>query len=138
MSETSEMKLVREMQEAASRRDTDRVRHYFHPDVELIVSGNRPDPGVYRGIDEFFGWMNNWYEELFDAFEVEVLGMSQIDDMVVAEYCIRGTGRLSGAEVTERPASVLTVRGGVIVRVYSAATLEEAMQAIERDGAESA
>ena len=135
--ETPEAKVVREMQDAASRRDSERLRQYFHPDVELIVPSTRPEPGVYRGHQEFFRWMSWWYQELFDSFQVELLGLSQFDEIIVAEYRIHGTGRLSGVEVTEVNASVFTVRDGLIVRVYAAGTVEEGLEVAKREAAAS-
>jgi ketosteroid isomerase-like protein len=135
VSETREMKLVREMYETSNRGDYDRTREYFHPDVELIVGEVHPDAGVYRGRDELMGWFANYYVTLFESWRVEILGMRQFGDAVVVEYRLHGKGRASGAEVTQDGAAVLTVRDNLIVRSQPQATLEDAIR-VAREAAE--
>jgi ketosteroid isomerase-like protein len=116
------------MYEASARRRFDLMPHYFDPDVELIVPDTRPDPGVYRGLEELFRWMGTWYTDLFESFQVEVLSIRQYGEAVVVEQRLRGKGRVSGAEVSEVSASVNIVRNGVIVRHHAEANLEDAIR----------
>lgn len=130
------MKVVRGMYDASNRGDFERTRDYFHPEVELIVPATLPDPGIYHGRREMFGWFSSWYVTLFDSWHVEIVAMTQVGDAVVIEHRLHGKGRASGADVVLDSASVNTVRDGLIVRAQPQASLQDAQRVAEEEAAE--
>ena len=123
------------MYDISNRGEFERALEFFHPDVELIVPATLPDPGVYVGRREMFGWFRNWYVMLFESWHVEIVAMTQVGDAVVIEHRLHGKGRGSGAEVMMDNASVNTVRGGLIVRVQPQASLADAQRVAEEEAA---
>jgi ketosteroid isomerase-like protein len=131
----SNVAIVRQVYEAAARRDTDAALPLYADDVvwdithaparELIAGAL-----VYHGHDglaRFFSeWHEAWenvtsdYEELIDA-----------GDHVIAIETTRGRGRISGVEVNLPHASVWTIRDGKIARVVWFGSTAEALAAVE-------
>jgi ketosteroid isomerase-like protein len=84
------------------------------PDVEFDLSAVYPDQSVLRGIDEvrlFLGltWGASQRFELERCFDVD-------GERVLAFVRGTATGPGSGATVEVRPAHLLTIRGGLLVR----------------------
>ena len=124
------VEVVREVYDAASRHDAERIFALYDADVELDASRLEAawTPGIYRGhkgLRAFFReWNEAWekidysYEELLDA-----------GDHVLSIVTRHGRGRASGIEV-ERPfALVWTIRDGKVVRVVWFLARTEALEA---------
>jgi ketosteroid isomerase-like protein len=123
------MDLVRQVYDAARRRDSTAVLALYDSDVELdntrlVVSG-----GVYHGHDGLRAIFHQWNEawESID-YEVEEL-IDAGDDHVVSVVSRHGRGRSSGVEVAIRVALVWTIRDGKVTRVVWFPTREDALEA---------
>jgi ketosteroid isomerase-like protein len=138
MHETPEMEVVREMYDASNRGDFDRTQNYFHPDVELIVSGDYPDAGVYRGRRGLMRWFANFYlgswtgvarmanawrgrlSTIQDA-RPEVKEYRELEDERVLVVTRRsGRGKTSGLEIGRmqtKGAALFHVRGGEVTKL---------------------
>ena len=125
--------IVRQIYEAAARRDANTVMELYHPSVELDASrlgvmAFGATGGVYHGhhgLRRFFrDWHEAWgsieydYEELIDAGE-----------SVIAVVNRHARGRTSGVEVERRAWLVWTLRDGMAIRVVWYLTRAEALQA---------
>jgi ketosteroid isomerase-like protein len=128
------VEVVRQVYEAAARRDSAGVLALYDADVMLDDTRlELPDDrsGVYHGhegLRQFFrGWHEAWdhveydYDELIDAG----------GENVVAVVTRRARGRSSGAEVEMRVALVWAVRAGKVVRVVWFPTRDEALRAAQ-------
>jgi ketosteroid isomerase-like protein len=123
------VEIVRRSIEARNR-DLDEWLSYFHPDVRTIdlltVAGMSTE---YRGLDEVRRGAKRWHES-FDALQVEVLELVELDEMVLAEVRFHGHGRASGANVSVFQVDLYRVRDGLIIeRRAGYRSREEALEA---------
>jgi len=125
--------IVRQVYDAAARRDAAAVLALYDPDVELDnsplqVVGWGAD--VYRGHDGLRSFFREWHE----AWEtIDYDFDDPIDapgEHVVSVVTPRARGRASGAAVESSLARVWTVRDGTIVRVVWFPSRGEALQAV--------
>jgi ketosteroid isomerase-like protein len=131
------VEVVRQVYEAAARRDTSAVFALYAPDIEWDAS--RTSRGamagrVVHGHDALRAWLRDWYgawEKLEDRLE-ELIDVD--DDNVVAIMVQRGRGRASGVDVEDRLGAVWTLRDGKVVRVVWFPTREAALEAVGRTG----
>ena len=108
------LEIVREVYEAAARRDTATIFTLYDPEVELDASALGVDGrggDIFRGhegLRSLFGeWHESWgeieydYEELIDA-----------GDRVISVVTRHARGRASGVEVEQPFALLWTIREG--------------------------
>ena len=128
------VEVVRQVYEAAARRDTATVLALYASDVEFDVSrvpmGALIGGGVYRGHDGLQSFFRAWHEaweNIEDDFN-ELLDAG--DDVITVVAAQRARGRTSGIE-SEEPAraGVWTIRDGKIARVVWFPTRAEALEA---------
>ena len=127
------LEIVRQVYEAAARRDTATILTLYDPEVELDASalgveGRGGD--VFRGhegLRSLFGeWHESWgeieydYEELIDA-----------GDQVISVATRRARGRASGVEVEQRFALLWTIRQGKVIRVVLVLGSNRSAQSVE-------
>jgi uncharacterized protein len=123
------VEIVRQVYEAAARRDAASIFALYDPDVELDATRmGVGDLGVYRGhgglrslfgeFHEVWGEIEYDYEELIDAGE-----------HVVAVVTRHARGRASGVDVEAPLALLWTVREGKVVQVVWFLTRSEALEA---------
>ena len=127
------LEIVRQVYEAAARRDTARILTLYDPEVELDASalgveGRGGD--IFRGhegLRSLFGeWHESWgeieydYEELIDA-----------GDQVISVATRHARGRASGVEVEQRFALLWTIREGKVIRVVWFLDRNEALKSTE-------
>ena len=128
------LEVVRQVYEAAARRDSVTILTLYDPEVELDASAlgiEGQDGDVFRGHDglrSLFGeWHESWgkiaydYEELIDA-----------GDQVVSVVTRHARGRASGVEVEQPFALLWTIRTGKVTRVVWYLDRDEALESAER------
>jgi ketosteroid isomerase-like protein len=130
---------VRQIYEAAARRDAATVIGLYDPNVELDASrlglSNRPVGGgdVFVGHDGLRSLFREWHEA-WGRIEYDYDELIDAGDDVISLVTRHARGRASGAEV-ERPfALVWTLRQGKVVRVVWFLTREEALEAARVSG----
>jgi ketosteroid isomerase-like protein len=93
------------------------VPDVFDPDVEVDLSRNVFNPGVYRGYagleSVLRGVGDMWDDFRFVPTEVVAVG----DDTVLATVTLSGTGKESGVDVEMEAMTVWTLREGKAVRM---------------------
>ena len=124
------LEVVRQVYEAATRRDTATSLTLYDPEVELDASalgveGRGGDTfRGHEGLRSLFGeWHESWgeieydYEELIDA-----------GDQVISVATRHARGRASGVEVEQRFALLWTIRQGKVIRVIWFLDRDEALK----------
>jgi ketosteroid isomerase-like protein len=126
------VEIVRQVYDAAARRDGATVASLYAPDVEWNDSGSPPGEvasgGVKHGFESLQEWFRGWHDTWEDiAYEYEEL--IDAGDQVVSVSTIRARGRTSGLDVEFRQCALFEIREGRIVRALWYRTREEALAA---------
>jgi ketosteroid isomerase-like protein len=100
----------------------------FIPDAEIVFATRSGPPSEYRGME---GLVEGWRDWLapWSRYELEVEGMLDGGDKVVADALLRGETRRGGVEIEQKAAAVMTVADGKIVRVEFHLDRREAREA---------
>ena len=87
---------LREMVATWNRGDLDAVLEHFHPDCEVAFRPEVPEPGPFRGREEFRAWaegfLQAWGETHTEVREIVARG----PDWLLAEYHLTAQGTGSG------------------------------------------
>jgi ketosteroid isomerase-like protein len=127
------VEIVRQVYDAACRRDSAAILGLYDPEVEIDVSrthGAVMDP-VYAGPGHtgLHAWSREWHDA-WRAVEYEVHELIDAGDNVLAVVTVRGRGRASGADAEfSRYAGLWTIRGHKVVRVVWFPGRAEALEA---------
>ena len=128
------LEVVRRLNAADERRDTEAVLSLYDEEVELDFSRIPHATVIGRGLYHGHDGLRSWYREWFQAWEsFEQINEELIDagEQVVSVWSQRGRGRVSGAEVELRhAAAVWTIRNGKVVRLVAFANREDALEAV--------
>jgi ketosteroid isomerase-like protein len=126
------VEVVRQVYDAAARRDSASIFDLYDREVELDSSRLElvNDEGVYRGHDGLRRFFREWHEAWegidYDYDELVDAGGEHVISFVTR----RGRGRASGADVELSLALVWTVRDGRVNRVVWFPTRAEALEAV--------
>ena len=119
------VEIVRELWEAYSRGDIERVIALSDPYVVLVTLEEGPLYGPDAVRANYARWMEAWREEPETTVE-EVIGNG---DHVVVIACFRGRGRGSGVRVAAWLFEVYTLRNGRVLRVDEFSDRDQALEA---------
>ena len=127
------MELVQRGTEAALRRpepDWATMNELYHLDHEFVPLASFFEGGSHRGTSGYRDWLLKTQD--FLEWETRVERVTEIDtDRVLAITPIKIRGKSSGVALREeRVASIVTVRGGKIVRTELYPSPEEALEAV--------
>ena len=117
--------VVRELWDAYSRGDIDRVIALSDPYVVLVTLEEGPLYGPDAVRANYARWMEAWREEPETTVD-EVIGNG---DHVFVIACFHGRGRGSGVKVEQRLYEVYTLRNGRILRVDEFSDRDQALEA---------
>jgi ketosteroid isomerase-like protein len=124
------VEIVRQVYEAAARRDPEGVFALYDPKVEWDISrfplGELMGGGVYyghEGLQDAFRVRN----EPFENIEDQVEELIDFGDRVLSVSTSQARGRTSGADVTAPMYAVWTIRESKVIRVVWLPTREEAL-----------
>jgi ketosteroid isomerase-like protein len=128
------VEIVRRSIEARNR-DIDEWLSFFDPDVQTIdlltAAGMATET---RGVDEQRRAVEQWQESC-DDWQVELLELVDLDEMVLAEVRFHGQGQASGVKVSVFQVDLYRVRDGVIVEQRAGyRSREEALEAAGLSG----
>ena len=119
------VEVVREVWNAYSRADFDRIGEFSDPHVVMITVEDGPLYGFAAVRENYERWKEAW--EGFETTAEEVIGNG---DRVFVMGRFRGRGRASGVEVESRLYEVYTMRNGKILRVDEFSDRAEALEAV--------
>jgi ketosteroid isomerase-like protein len=120
------VEVVRELWDAYSRGDIDRVIALSDPYVVLVTLEEGPLYGPDAVRANYARWMEAWEEEPETTVD-EVIGTG---DHVLVIACFQGRGRGSGVRVEQRLYEVYTLRNGSILRVDEFSDRATALEAV--------
>ena len=115
---------------ATNERDFDRAMSYYADDVVLVVEEGFLNTGTFEGKEAVGEWFGDWFRAFAADYHFETEQIRELEPglvFLVATY--GGTGRASGAEVSDRRAYLYRVRDGKISRVQLFVEPESAMEA---------
>ena len=110
------VEVVRRVYEAWNEGDFPAFFGAMDPEIELVLPESGMNAGTRRGRRGMRQLMES-YVESFEDFQVEPEEFFEAGDQVVAFVRNSGRGRASGIETANRPAHLLTLRGGKILRL---------------------
>ena len=123
------MEIVRGVYSDFVRGDYEAAFERFHEEITLVAPPDLTGGGrTYHGHEDTrqgFGMFLGAWED----YHFEVRDLIDCGDEVLVEGWQRGRGRSSGVEVSESIYSVLTVRGGKVVRFRIFRDRDEALEA---------
>ena len=124
------VEIVRRLYDAMARGDTATVLALFDPHVVVVNFAGAPETRPYVGHDGLGEWTRATRDAMGD-FRIEADEMLDVDEnrvVVVGRVC--GKGPTSGLAVGVRLSTVITLRGGKIVRTHSYRTKADALEAV--------
>ena len=99
-------------------------------DAEWFTPAGFPGPGVYRGREGFLEFLGTWTED-FEDWSVRLGRVIDAgDDLVVAEFHHRATGKESRVPVEFHQGFVYEVKEGRVTRMWNYTTPAEALEAV--------
>jgi ketosteroid isomerase-like protein len=118
------VEVVREVWQAYSRGDYDRVAGFHDPHIVVVTLEDGALHGNKAVLANYERWNEAW--EGAETTPEEVIGHG---DRVFVAARFRARGRASGVEVETRLYEVFMVRDGKVLRIDEYATREEALEA---------
>jgi ketosteroid isomerase-like protein len=126
----AELDVIRQQYDATNQRDFESAMSYYANDVVLVVEEGFLNTGTFEGKEAVGEWFGDWFRAFgsdyrFTIDEIRELGPGLV--FLTATY--GGSGRSSGAGVTDRRAYLYRVEGGRITRVQLFVAREGALEA---------
>jgi ketosteroid isomerase-like protein len=103
------VEIVREAYEAFARGGSGAVLPFLDPELEWHDIPDQPEAAVHHGHEGFRRAMKD-FTEPFAEFTVSVEELRDLGDYVLALVCVRGRGLSSGADFTQRMATLWKIR----------------------------
>ena len=101
------------------------------PDVEIKVTSSQVSGGEpYRGHEGYWDWVRTM-EESFETWELYPDTFEERDDAVLVLGRMRLRGRASGVELDQETGWIVDVRDGMMLRLRSFLSHDEARAAFE-------
>ena len=99
---------------------------WMHPEIEWVIADG-PDPGTWKGpgaiADAMRDQLSNWEDWRVEAEEVREID----DERVLVLTRAFGRGRTSGAEIANKRAHLLHIRGGKVTKAVYYHDREQAL-----------
>jgi ketosteroid isomerase-like protein len=110
------------------------INDLFHPNHEFVSTTSGVEGRTFQGASGFREWLTNM-GEAWKSWVNELEQVTNIDkDRVLAITSFRSRGKASGVALEQRVASIVTVRGGKIVRTENYPSADEARKAAGLEG----
>jgi ketosteroid isomerase-like protein len=123
------LEIIRRAYEAFNRGDPDGMVVDFAPTFEYVATGAiLGSSGVYRGPEGYKAFLGLFWDEFQDA-RVELHGLIDAGDQVLAELSLRGRGKKSGAEARWDIWQLWTLRDGMAVYAQGFTKRPDALEA---------
>ena len=122
------VEVVRRIYDQYAAGDIDGLLSRVDPEIEFDLSDRLPDEGLHRGREAYRQFLKRTLE-LWADFQVEVEGLLDGGDAVVAIIHTTATGRASGIEIDERVGHVFWLRDEIPYRFKVFSDRSEALAA---------
>jgi len=123
------VELVKAAFDAYFRGDEPGLLELIAADVVITQFPEQVDVRDYHGHQGFRQVMTEWIGS-WDDWSIELLGVRELGDLVLATARQRGRGTGSGAPMDAEATFVFTVRGGLIARWQMFASEAQALEAV--------
>ena len=107
----------------------DDMAHYADPEIEFREDPAFPEGGVYRGVEGIRGYVRQFQEHM-TGHRMELEGVREVGNSVVALLHEQATGAQSGVAVELRPSFVFAFEGGWLIRISAYLDRDEALEAV--------
>ena len=128
MASQQDLETVRRAYDAFNRRDLDALLDAFHPDAEWHPLLAELGGGTYRGHDGVRTIIEE-VDDSWDDFRTEAERVVDAGDHIFVFAHTSARGKVSGIEADLDVVTVVEMRDGRALRVWSYGTLEEALAA---------
>jgi ketosteroid isomerase-like protein len=122
--------VIRRQFAATNERDFERAMDYYADDVVLVVEEGFLNTGTFEGRQAVGEWFGDWFRAFGADYRFTIDEIRELEPglvFLIASY--GGSGRVSGAEVSDRRSYLYRVEDGKIARVQLFMTREEALEA---------
>jgi hypothetical protein len=109
------------------------IEEFLDPEFEYFPPSGVPEPGPYRGYDEFEGFFR-FFMNQFDRVQITVEDVKETDGQLIYRQSTEVKGKGSGAIVADNSFCVATVRNGRLLRVVEDYDRGEALRRAGLDG----
>jgi ketosteroid isomerase-like protein len=123
------VEVVRRAFELYNARDLAGFFRLFHPELTYRNREDEPDVRLYRGLEDFKGYVASWLE-MFDDLRFGTRDFIDLEEQVIAVADLHGRGRDTGADVRGSYVFLFRFRDGLIVQGREYATTDEALEAV--------
>jgi len=104
------------------------IAAHWDPDGEYRAVEER---GTIRGHDALVQWTSRWMEA-WEHFSDEIEEVIDVGGPVVAAITVKGRGRESGMDISQRLFHVIEMRDGKVLRLWEYLDRDEALEAARR------
>jgi ketosteroid isomerase-like protein len=131
VTDSPNVELVRRATEAVSRRpkpDFDVVNALYDPNHVLVAQLSSVEGEAFHGARGFREWLTNM-SQAWESWEGQIRQVTEIDDdrvLVVSALSLRS--RKGGVPIEQEATTIVTVRGGKIVRSETYPSVGQALQ----------
>jgi ketosteroid isomerase-like protein len=110
--------VIREQFDATNARDFQRAMDLYSDDVVLVVEEGFLSTGVFTGKEAVGEWFGDWFRAFGEDYHFDVEELRDLGGGVCYLFATYGgTGRASGAEVSDSRSYLYRVRDGLIDRI---------------------
>jgi ketosteroid isomerase-like protein len=123
------IEVIREQFAATNERDFPRAMSLYADDVVLVVEEGFLNTGTFEGKAAVGEWFGDWFRAFGSDYHFEIQEIRELaPGLVFLLAAYGGTGRASGAEVSDQRAYLYRVDDGRITRVQLFLTRELALE----------
>jgi ketosteroid isomerase-like protein len=124
------VEVIREQYRATNDRDFQRAMAYYGEDVVLVVEEGFLNTGTFEGKEAVGEWFGDWFRAFASDYRFTIDEIRELEPgLVFLMATYGGTGRTSGAQVSDRRAYLYRVEDGKITQVQLFVTSESAIEA---------
>ncbi|HEX3294267.1 MAG TPA: nuclear transport factor 2 family protein [Solirubrobacterales bacterium] len=124
------VEVIREQYRATNDRDFQRAMAYYAEDVVLVVEEGFLNTGTFEGKEAVGEWFGDWFRAFASDYRFTIDEIRELEPgLVFLMATYGGTGRTSGAQVSDRRAYLYRVEDGKITQVQLFVTPESAIEA---------
>jgi ketosteroid isomerase-like protein len=124
------MDVLRAQFAATNARDFARAMGYYAENVVLVVEEGFLHTGTFEGKEAVGEWFGDWFRAFGADYHFDIEDLRDLGGGVVYLFATyAGSGRTSGAEVSDRRAYLYRVEEGKITRIQFFMTRDQALEA---------
>jgi ketosteroid isomerase-like protein len=124
------VEVIHDQYAATNERDFERAMSFYADDVVLVVEEGFLNTGTFEGKEAVGEWFGDWFRAFGSDYRFTIGEIRELRPglvFLIATY--GGTGRASGAEVSDRRAYLYRVEDGEVARVQLFVKPEDALEA---------